>query len=176
MNTLGKLTDLDTRVFYWFLGFSQVRRIGALSRLFSKAGDGGLYTLVGIALVVFEPVVGLAAFLSGVIAFSIELPLYFVLKNTIRRDRPCYRFNTFKALVVPSDKFSFPSGHSAAAFLYATTFCHYYPSAALFCYSVASLIGLSRVMLGVHFPSDIVAGAALGTLCATLGIGLYQAY
>ncbi|MGB0664914.1 MAG: phosphatase PAP2 family protein [Pontibacterium sp.] len=176
MNALVKLTDIDTRAFYWCLGFAQMRRVGVMSRAVSKAGDGVLYVLVGIALLAFEPAVGIAAFFSGIIAFSMELPAYFILKNTIRRDRPCYRFDTFEALIVPSDKFSFPSGHSAAAFVFATTLSHYYPSGAPLFYGLASMIGLSRVLLGVHFPSDIVAGAALGMLCATFGIGLYQAY
>ena len=111
--------------------------------------------------------------MAGLLAFAIELPLYLVLKNTIRRDRPCYRFENFDAFITPSDKFSFPSGHAAAAFVFATVFSHYYPAMTELSYSIAVLIGLSRVMLGVHYPTDIVAGAALGVSIATFALTVY---
>ncbi len=145
-----------------------------VSRWISHTGDGIYYVIIGIIVALLEPVVGLAFFLTGVIAFSIELPLYVVLKNSIKRRRPDDVITEFVAFLIPSDKFSFPSGHTAAAFVMATLISIFYPSFTLLAYSVASVIGFSRVLLGVHFPSDILAGALLGTFSTVLAVFLYN--
>lgn len=168
MNTLHKLTSYDVLAFYWCRSFTQMPRLAVISRMISRLGDGGFYLTLGISLTLFEASDGQTFLQTGLIAFAIELPLYWVLKNTIKRDRPCYRFDNFDAFIVPSDTFSFPSGHAAAAFVFATIFSHFYPSMTELSYGVAVLIGLSRVMLGVHYPTDIAAGAVLGGSCASL--------
>jgi undecaprenyl-diphosphatase len=76
------------------------------------------------------------------------------------------------AHVTPSDKFSLPSGHTAAAWLMASIVAHYYPPFALLAYSWAALIGLSRVLLGVHYPSDVFAGTLLGITIASTSISI----
>ena len=172
MNTLRKITSYDAVAFYWCHGFTQMPRLATISRLISRLGDGGLYLALGLSLALLEVQDGEAFLLAGLLAFTIELPLYLILKNTIKRDRPCHRFDNFDAFIVPSDKFSFPSGHAAAAFVFATVFSHFYPSMLELSYSVAVLIGLSRVMLGVHYPTDIAAGAVLGTSCAVIALSL----
>ena len=72
----------------------------------------------------------------------------------------------------PSDEFSMPSEHTAAAFVMASLTAYFYPDLSLFAYSWASLIGLSRVILGVHYPTDIAAGAILGLGCASIAQSL----
>ena len=75
-----------------------------------------------------------------------------------------------RAFIQPSDKFSFPSGHTAAAFVMASLLTAFYPPVALVAYPLALAIGASRVTLGVHYPSDIVAGAVLGSGCAFIAL------
>jgi len=174
MSTLrNKLASLDSNAFHWCLGYTRLSGVTLLSRQISRTGDGHLYLLLGVALALLEPLAGQDFLYSGLVAFAIELPIYLLLKNTIKRDRPCHRYGHFDAAIEPSDKFSFPSGHAAAAFLFATVISHYYPQLMPFSYSLAMLIGLSRVMLGVHYPCDIAAGALLGVSCAVLGLNLY---
>ena len=84
--------------------------------------------------------------------------------------RPCHGITGVAALIEPSDKFSFPSGHTAAAFVFAAVLAAFYPLLALPAFVLATLIGLSRVMLGVHYPGDIVAGAVLGLLSAAAAL------
>ncbi len=174
MNTLrDKLASFDLIAFQWCLGYNRLSGVALLSRQISRCGDGPLYALLGISLALLEPYAGEAFLYSGVLAFMLELPLYLLLKNTFRRDRPCHRHASCTAAIEPSDKFSFPSGHAAAAFVFATLISHHYPGFAALGYSVAGLIGLSRVMLGVHYPCDIAAGALLGISSATLALNLY---
>ena len=94
----------------------------------------------------------------------------FLLKNSIRRDRPCDVLSTSRKAVQPSDKFSMPSGHTSAAFLVATLVFIFAEPMAEVAFIWASLVGMSRVVLGVHYPSDVAAGALLGIVCAVTSV------
>lgn len=173
MSRLQKINAVDTRAFFWCNSYGQHAPVMAGSRWISRLGDGGLYIVLGLALAVWEPLDGRAFLLAGVLAYSIELPLYLLLKNTIRRDRPCHRLPGFCAAIEPSDRFSFPSGHTAAAFVFAMLLARFYPSLMLPGFVLALLIGSSRVLLGVHYPSDIAAGALLGILSSLVALSLW---
>jgi len=95
-------------------------------------------------------------------AFIIERAIYYVLKKNLKRRRPPAAIPGFRSLVTPSDEFSFPSGHTSGAFLFTTLCLLWFGVVALPLYFWASLVGLSRVLLGVHFPGDILAGAVIG--------------
>lgn len=175
MTHLQRLTAYDTRLFHCCQMLQQTMRLASLSRFVSRLGDGGLYLLIGVALALLEPRRGGELFQAGLLAFALELPLYRLLKNSIRRDRPCHRLEGFRALIEPADTFSFPSGHAAGAFLFALVVSAHYPALALPAFCLAGLIGLSRVLLGVHYPGDIVAGALLGVLSALFALHLQEA-
>lgn len=107
---------------------------------------------------------------TAFVAYALELPLYIFLKKWFKRPRPCDFLLNLEAFVQPVDKFSLPSGHTAAAFLMATLVSYFYPVAMPFIFTWASLVGLSRVVLRVHYPMDVVAGAMLGTAVSLLSI------
>ncbi|UOO81936.1 phosphatase PAP2 family protein [Uruburuella testudinis] len=164
------LAGTDTRLFFWFNRHSRKRFVGRAGLRISRCGDGHLYAAAGLALWLWGNAQGAAFFYTGLLAYALELPLYRLLKNSIRRSRPCHGICDIDALIEPSDKFSFPSGHTAAAFVFAALVAAFYPLFAPFAYTMAVLIGLSRVILGVHYPSDIAAGALLGTLCGLAAV------
>lgn len=161
----------DTKLFYWLFNVTAQRNC-RLIKWISGSGDGHVYLIIGLSLWTFEPLDGAIFLYTALLAYAFELPLYWVLKSAFKRQRPCDILQGFCSHIRPSDKFSLPSGHTAAAFLMATLLAHFYPSIAPIVYSWASLIGLSRVLLGVHYPSDIFAGGALGVTIATLSVNL----
>lgn len=169
--SMKNLTHYDTRLFYFLFRFTSKQNCNAVKWL-SKTGDGYLYFAIGILLCFFEPEHGQLFLFTALMAYGLELPIYVVLKKLFKRPRPCDLLNNFSAYVTPHDKFSLPSGHTAAACLMASIVSHYYPSFALLAYTWAALIGLSRVMLGVHYPSDVLAGASLGVIIASVSIAI----
>ncbi len=110
--------------------------------------------------------------LAGLSAFLLELSLYYLIKKNVRRPRPFNRLKGVRALIVPPDEFSFPSGHTGAAFLLAVVLTAALPALGPWVFAWAVLIGISRVYLGVHYPGDVLAGLALGTISAHAGIWL----
>ena len=170
---LQQLQCLDTRLYFWIFNCYEQPCIARLSRWTSRLGDGTGYLLAGLLLFWFEPASGTDFLQAGLIAFSIEVPLFLVLKQLIKRDRPCDYLCGVTPAIRPADRFSFPSGHSAAAFAFASVLSIYYPDWSEAAFTVAGLIGLSRVLLGVHYPTDILAGALLGISSAMLGYQLY---
>ncbi len=168
---MKSLTKFDTALFYRLHRLTDNRNCRSIVWL-SRTGDGYLYFVIGVLLWAFEPQHGELFLYTALMAYALELPLYVVLKRRIKRPRPCDFLLNLRAQVTPLDKFSLPSGHTAAACLMASIISHYYPSFAVLAYSWAALIGLSRVLLGVHYPTDVVAGMVLGMTIAFLSLSI----
>lgn len=141
-------------------------QVARISKAVSRSGDGHFYAVLGIVLWLFDSMSGGDFLAAGLMAFAIELPIYWVLKNSFKRRRPQELSNLLTAFITPSDRYSLPSGHTTAAFVMATLIGEFYPSFYLLAVIWASFIGLSRILLGVHFITDVVIGAGLGLVCA----------
>lgn len=165
----------DTLAFLWVHVTKKIPYRKSV-RFISHTGDGYVYFFLALAILLLEPVSGSAFFWSGIIAYVLDVSLYLVLKNLIKRNRPANSIQSYQAWITPSDQFSFPSGHTAAAFLFACLILSFYPVFALLCFVWASMIAVSRVLLGVHYPTDLLAGATLGSCCAYAGIYLHSLF
>lgn len=157
---LTSIHHFDVAAFYWCLRRKHLTALINVSRILSRTADGPPYILCALAFVVQG---WYLQFVILAIGLSAERGCYFLLKNLFKRNRPPAALPNFTAEVTPSDQFSFPSGHTSAAFLMAGLLCGLFPGWELLLYPWACLVGASRVMLGVHFPTDIIAGATLGT-------------
>lgn len=135
----------------------------------SRSADGYWYPVLGFSLL-FGAQIGKQFLIAQALAFSIEFPLYVLIKNYVRRNRPLELLEVIENYIAPHDRFSFPSGHTAAAFVIATLISHYFPVLIVPCYGWAVLVAYSRISLGVHYPSDTLAGMVLGVASANAGL------
>ena len=142
-------------------------------RSISHTGDGYLYVLMALIAIIHFDDTSISFLKVALVGFLFEIPSFMVLKNLLKRSRPYMVTKQCKPAVSPSDEFSMPSGHTAAAFLVAVVIAHFYSDYAIYAYLWATLIGFSRVFLGVHYPTDTIVGAALGCLCAVISIQLF---
>lgn len=169
---LRRLEQWDHNSFCRLFSRSSSKLTFSASYWLSKTADGPLYLLLVASLFVLGCVSAERFFLLLLAGFAIELPLYLLLKNSIKRARPADVLTAFiRAHIVPSDRFSLPSGHTAGAFVVATAVALYFPVFLPLALSWAVAIGFSRILLGVHFPLDVIAGAILGA--TSCGVAYY---
>ncbi len=163
MKLLNSIHQYDILTFQWCMDCRFQSIATQLSYGFSKTGDGQLYIVPALLLPFVDTQSGWLFTQLGLIAFAIERCIYLILKNTLKRNRPEAALQDFHSFIRPSDQFSFPSGHTAAAFVMAGLAGHLYPTLTPVLYVWASLVGISRIFLGVHFPTDVLVGACLGS-------------
>jgi undecaprenyl-diphosphatase len=129
----------------------------------TRGGDGWLwYALLGVVLL-FGDANRFAAVGAGMVAAGSGIAVFLSLKRLTGRKRPCQIEPHCWATLLPPDKFSFPSGHTITAFAVATPVALFYPSLAVGVLFCAFSIAASRILLGMHFLSDVLAGAVVGT-------------
>jgi len=136
--------------------------VSRISKAISHTGDGHLYLVFGVLAYLFAGKDGQLFFMAGLLAFGIELPIYWFAKNLFKRRRPQEFSDLVTSFITPSDRYSLPSGHTTAAFLMASITGHYFVELEVFTLIWASLIASSRILLGVHFLTDVLLGAFLG--------------
>ncbi|MFM2590955.1 phosphatase PAP2 family protein [Vibrio sp. TBV020] len=144
--------------------------LSVISRWVSRSGDGPLYILIALMAYQFDNALGSVFVKTSILAFAIELPIYWMIKNTTRRRRPFECSDSLSSFIQPADRFSLPSGHTAGAVLMATMLSAFFPVLLPIAVVWAFAVGAARVMLGVHFFSDILVGAVLGFTAAQLAL------
>ena len=164
------VSRFDLKLFQAIFNFRRKTVLPIIFRIISFIGDGYFYGLYLVYLYFSKQDLFKPALYVIMIAFAIELPVYRILKNSIRRIRPFNAHQQVENMVYPLDEFSFPSGHTSAAFLIAMIIAHFTPFLAIPLFVFAFLVGMARIYLGVHYPSDILGGIIFGTGMAKVGI------
>lgn len=139
----------------------------------TRGGDGWLWFALGIILLAYggeHRYIAIAAAASAALA---GICLFQTLKRTSCRKRPCEIEPHCWSSILPPDKYSFPSGHSITAFAVALSVGMFYPGLQGPLFAAAFLIAGSRIVLGMHFLSDVLAGSAIGV---ALGVASFHVF
>lgn len=165
------IQQFDEQALAWIAEHVRCALLDPFMKLYTQLGNTGmLFIVLGLAMLLWKPTrkAGcsvLCAMLIGLVAVN------FTIKPLVSRPRPWLVMEGFVNLVPEHDPNSFPSGHTNAAFAFALAVCMSAPKRWMKITAVcmAAVMGLSRLYVGVHFPSDVLAGAVIGSLCGLLG-------
>ena len=172
---LASIHQWDVNAFHRILHAHKFQPIVKAAYWVSRSADGWPYPIMA-ALLFWLGLDENFLFVSTLaLAFGLERTIYLLAKKGFKRRRPANILPNFRSLVIASDEFSFPSGHTSGAFLFVTTLVLAIDPAFSFLYIWSLAVGCSRVILGVHFPTDILMGALLGSTIAIISLGYVTA-
>ncbi len=141
-------------------------------RIASRLGDGVLWYLLILVLPFTAGQTGWLCSEHMLLAGVISLLVYKVMKRLCCRPRPYQSCPDIRLCGRVLDQFSFPSGHTFHAVGFALCVAYYFPLGAALLVPIVLLIALSRVVLGLHYPSDVLAGAGFGVVVGLLSVWL----
>jgi undecaprenyl-diphosphatase len=145
-------------------------RVPGVRRMFSiisRLGDGVFWYTLMLFLPVAYGEAGLYPALRMALVGAVGLMLYKYLKSRLIRERPYITLAGVEAGTKALDRYSFPSGHTLHAVSFTVVACSSFPALAWLCVPFATLVAASRVVLGLHYPTDVLAGAAIGGALAS---------
>jgi undecaprenyl-diphosphatase len=166
VSVIRKFDRLDASVCRLLNRSSRVDVVRRGFGLISRLGDGVLwYLLMALLPLVAGREGALISLQMGVTAIAGAL-IYKQIKSRFGRERPYVSHDEILCAVPPLDRFSFPSGHTLHAVSFSSILCVYYPVLALVLMPFTLLVALSRMILGLHYPTDVLVGAAIGAALA----------
>src|ERR1700747_1251213 len=142
----------------------------------TRLGDGWLWYLLGGLLLAVGGTQRYAAVGAAGSAALVGVGVFKILKRVSHRPRPCQFEPHCWSKVLPPDKFSFPSRHTMTAFSIALVVSYYYPPLEGTLFFIAFSIAVSRIVLGMHFLSDVLAGIVLGVALGCASVPTFASF
>ncbi len=168
----SRMQALDSAVCVTVSHTGQYRFIRNWFRLISRLGDGIFWYVLMLAILATQQADGIKPVLHMLAAGLTGTLIYKWLKAKTLRPRPYQVRQDVFMSGKPLDHFSFPSGHTLHAVAFGLVALFYYPLLAVVLMPFIAMVGISRVVLGLHYPSDVLAGAAIGYAIAQISLGL----
>lgn len=160
----NRLIAADNQIFYYFHCRLKNSLIDKFFILITHLGGWHFLTLLTLFIIFLKPnVQPMLGWELAAVLISSHLCVH-VLKRIINRKRPCKRLADVEYLIEPFEPYSFPSGHTTASFAAAIPLSLALPQLSILFISIALTVGISRIYLGVHYPSDILIGIIIALL------------
>ena len=170
MITLARVDAIESQLCLKINRFGCFKPVRACFAVISRLGDWPFWALIGVAYFAMNGAAGIRPGIAMIATVAVGILLYKALKNVLVRERP-YVSNGHIVVGTPAlDRYSFPSGHTQHAFCITTLLATYAPDLLIVAVPFTLLVAASRVILGLHYPTDVIAGAALGVALAKLSL------
>ncbi|MGV6810018.1 MAG: phosphatase PAP2 family protein [bacterium] len=161
-NLLHRLNQREIPICLFFNKINQKKFTSLFFSMISRLGDGVFWYTIMLSLPFIYGKDGIYSALHMSIVGLVALLIYKWMKTSTQRVRP-YHFNkNIFQNVAALDQFSFPSGHTMHAVSFSIILLSYYPEWVLLVLPFTLLVALSRLVLGLHYPSDVLIGIAIG--------------
>jgi undecaprenyl-diphosphatase len=170
---LGYIEQRDLRLMRRLHRWRAPRPIRIFMLMMSRLGNGWLWYSLGILVLICGGHDRYRAFFAGMLSALVAILIFQRVKPLSRRRRPCEIEPHCWAVISPPDRFSFPSGHAMTSFAIAVAVGSFYPQYQPCLLAVAASIALSRIIVGMHFLTDVVVGGMMGALIGYLAFWLF---
>lgn len=164
--TFQKLDELEVNLCSFFNHISERRSIEKFFSVISRLGNGVFWYVLMAILPFADRIIGPQASIHMALVALVCLLIYKVLKTNLVRERPFIKWDTIKNGAAPLDLYSFPSGHTLHAVAFTVVATAYFPMLSVVLIPFTVLIALSRMVLGLHYPTDVIVGALIGATVA----------
>lgn len=173
-NAMAAVIDwLDHLEIGFCLRVNQLGRTEWIRRFFavvSQLGDWGFWVAMAVPLFASRGVEALPIAVHIGLTAVVGVLVYKLLKRCLVRERPFVNNGTIHCGAAPLDRYSFPSGHTLHAVSFTVMLSHVDPAFFAICAPFAVLVAMSRIVLGLHYPSDVLVGAAIGATLGSLSV------
>ena len=166
------LDDLESGLCLQINSLSQRVHIRKFFTAISRCGDWYAYAVVAVGCAVLLGELAPEFLTHALLTGAAGLLVYKLLKSRLVRERPYITHYGIVCGTAPLDRYSFPSGHTLHAVSFAIVFWAYLPVTVWLMAPFAVLVAASRIILGLHYPTDVLVGAAIGAVIASSGIAL----
>lgn len=167
------LTPFADRDLRWCLAANRIAErvtVAWFFRIISRLGDGGFWYVLILTLPLVLGPAAIPASVHLVLTGLAALGVYWLIKGLIRRPRPYLQHRQIRLRVPPLDDFSFPSGHTLQAVSFTLVAMGWFPWLAWLLVPFTVCVAASRVVLGLHYPSDVLAAVGVGILLGSASL------
>ena len=164
--------ERERTVALWMHGASTRAWVVRMFTVVSRIGDGWIWYAVIAGLWIGGGAEGNSAAVRMFCVAAVNLAIYKIIKRWIARPRPYQACEGFRECARPLDEFSFPSGHTLHSVTFSVIMTAYYPMSAFVVWPFTVLVATSRIVLGLHYPSDVIVGGLIGLATAVVSFNL----
>lgn len=170
---MDQLDELELELCLRINRYGSKQWVGKIFSTVSRLGDGGYWYLMVSLLITIQGVAAYESIARIALTTVVGVAIYKTLKHVLVRERPYITHTGILLGTPPLDRYSFPSGHTMHAASLTVLLMNAEPMLFPLALPFACLVAISRVVLGLHYPSDVIAGAMLGVALAVTSVSFF---